>query len=114
MKTSINSTFIKRGSCFPVGSVLMAANLALAGFATAAVPVRHTLNTGQDTTPAWDPRGNTIAYMRSAASSGSGVPYNLYQVQAGTPGESVFATGPTGLCMPATAVWRVTRGICMS
>jgi hypothetical protein len=69
--------------------------LAAAGSASAAVAVRHTLNTGQDTTPAWDPRGNTIVYMRSAASSGSGVPYNLYQVQAGTPGESVFATGPT-------------------
>jgi hypothetical protein len=43
--------------------------------------------------PAWDPRGETIVYMRAGAASWAGITYNLYQVQAGTPGESVFAMG---------------------
>jgi hypothetical protein len=95
MKTPFQSTFCNRSFRFPFCLTVIASNLAAAGLATAAVPVRLTLNPHQDTTPAWDPRGETIVYMRTASPSGSNVPYNLYQVQAGTPGESVFATGPT-------------------
>ena len=81
----------------PVGILAVFAVLAMTGVpsARAATPVRLTLNPGQDVSPAWDPASDTIAYMRSAAASGSGVPFNLYQVQAGAPGESVMATGPT-------------------
>lgn len=58
------------------------------------VPMKLTTNPGQDIHPTWDPDSETIVYMRSAAGSGSGVPYNLYQVQADGTGEGPFATGP--------------------
>lgn len=57
--------------------------------------VRLTSNVGEDTGPSWDPRGNTIAYMRSKGVSS--VPFDIWQVQADAPGqESVLATGPSG------------------
>ena len=56
--------------------------------------IRLTNNPNQDTAPAWDPASDRIIYMRSAASGGAGVPFNLYQVTPGGSGESVFATGP--------------------
>jgi hypothetical protein len=91
---------------------VIAAHLAAVGHATtAALPVRLTMNKGQDTIAAWDPRGETIVYMRSAATTGSGVPYNLYQVQADTPGESVFATGPTsGFGLANNPAWIGSTG----
>ena len=74
-------------------------------------PVRLTENTGQDIFPAWDPRGGTIAYLRSAAASGSGVPFNLYQVAPDTPGESVMATGPTlGFGLANSPTWVGSSG----
>lgn len=56
--------------------------------------VQLTSNSVQETAPAWSPAGNTIVYMRSAAASGSGVPFNLYQVQSDGTGEGALATGP--------------------
>ena len=59
-----------------------------------AQPVRLTTNTGEDLFPAWDPASDTIAYARSVAAGGSGVPFNIWQVNANVPGETLMAAGP--------------------
>ena len=56
--------------------VVAVSTLALTVFVQSSIAqsvVRLTMNTGMDLAPAWDPRGGTIAYMRSVADSGSGV-----------------------------------------
>lgn len=73
--------------------------------------LRVTLHDGMDIAPAWDPRGGSIAYMRSAASSGSGVPFELYQVLPDTPGETVLATGPkSGFGLANSPSWIGSTG----
>ena len=99
MARGASLTTMKTRKSFPVRALHPAGWTALLiGMAlpvSAAVPVRLTLNPGQDINPVWDPASGTIAYMRSAAASGSGVPFNLYRVQADGSGEGVMATGPT-------------------
>ena len=53
---------------------------------------RLTLNAGTDYGPAWDPRGETIVYIRSKTQSGS--VYDAYKVlSSGQGGEQAFLTG---------------------
>lgn len=81
-----------KGNCWkPIGFVLLVILTWMPGLQA---ETRLTNNSVQEVAPSWNPAGDTIVYMRSAASSGSGVPYNLYQVQADGTGEGPFATGP--------------------
>ena len=55
-------------------------------------PVQLTTNSGDDFGPTWDPRGETIAYMKSKA--GKGAPFDIGAVAQDGSSERVLAVGP--------------------